>query len=382
MHANKLYMPYKDMNRKLVVVTTVTSWDEPPRIRHQVTRQLTKKYNVLYLQVNPFFDQLQSAHQENENLIIDTIGVGFRGMGVIFRLSKFIESIYYDALAKKIEKKIHDLGYKSALSFNFQFDFHQVFDVKLFEKKVFLLNDDFINMNEGISEKIRSHLACKQKKVANKADVLIAVSEPLVTQLSLDSKKANLVLPGVEFIDVPEALQRSHNFENVTKVAFMGYIDNRLSVDWLEFILNDSRVSLTLIGPMINKSIDERLAKFSNYQHFKSKVGFELAKCLTEFDVLIMPYDVNQQIAHKCSAPNKFFQYLAAGRPVVISDMRYFIDVPKGFVYIAKSKENFLEMILYAKNEDNFSLRKDRVEFASLNSWDNRGVELMKLIDY
>ncbi len=42
-------MYFKDKTKDIVVIVTRTEWDEVPRFRHQVTRQLIRFYNVIYI---------------------------------------------------------------------------------------------------------------------------------------------------------------------------------------------------------------------------------------------------------------------------------------------------------------------------------------------
>ncbi len=47
--AKQISCGFEDDSRELAVVTSTTPWHEPPRARHQVTRQLCRFYNVLYV---------------------------------------------------------------------------------------------------------------------------------------------------------------------------------------------------------------------------------------------------------------------------------------------------------------------------------------------
>ncbi len=43
---------FKDENRPLVVITTQTSWNEVPRMRHYVAKLLSKNFNVLFVELD------------------------------------------------------------------------------------------------------------------------------------------------------------------------------------------------------------------------------------------------------------------------------------------------------------------------------------------
>ena len=52
MKTNNNTYTFSNENRDLCVIVTVTNWNEPPRIRHEISHQMSRKYNVLYLQLH------------------------------------------------------------------------------------------------------------------------------------------------------------------------------------------------------------------------------------------------------------------------------------------------------------------------------------------
>ncbi len=86
-------LTFADISRDLVVVTTVTPWNEPPRIRHQVTRQLCRFYNVLYVELFPRDRGSASVRRINDNLIVTQVGKYIRGIQRLFFLIPFLERI-------------------------------------------------------------------------------------------------------------------------------------------------------------------------------------------------------------------------------------------------------------------------------------------------
>ena len=69
--------------------------------------------------------------------------------------------------------------------------------------------------------------------------------------------------------------------------------------------------------------------------------------------------------------PVKIYEYFAAGKPVVTTKLKE-LDHIANLCYITKDKEEFLEKLDKAVNEDDEQLRKDRIDFASKNTWDDR----------
>jgi hypothetical protein len=72
---------------------------------------------------------------------------------------------------------------------------------------------------------------------------------------------------------------------------------------------------------------------------------------------------------------------MAIGKPVVISDMPNFIELPAGFVYRAQTAQQFVEMVRLAHDEDCEAYRLARLEYAKSNTWRTRGDFIKQEID-
>jgi teichuronic acid biosynthesis glycosyltransferase TuaH len=80
------------------------------------------------------------------------------------------------------------------------------------------------------------------------------------------------------------------------------------------------------------------------------------------------------------SAPNKLFQYLACGRPVVCSDLPSLMQLPHGFLYVAANSAQFAAAVNAAFDEDTEALAAQRLDFSAGNTWNARGDRLQQLI--
>lgn len=362
---------FADSSRGLVVVTTVTSWNEPPRIRHQVTRQLCRFYNVLYVELFPRARGSCANRQISEKLIVTQAGRYVRGMQRLYLLIPSFERIAKKLVANNIENTIRKLGYESAKLVNFQFDFPEVHSLPIFRKKVFFCNDDFVWMDANASNRKRGHLRRRQKQVIDRSDAVVAVSGPLVNILNEDGANALLMLPGHEFPALDDAALKKCSDKSTIAVCYMGYIDSRLRFDWIEDLTNNSDIIFTFIGPIINEALVANLRAKPNVNFVPSKEGVELFDLLINQDVLVMPYD--SSVVFKSNAPNKLYQYIACGKPVVSSAFPNLLRMDNGFIYLATHSRDFMEKIRIAVNEDSYEFKVSRIDFAARNTWDIRG---------
>ena len=105
---------FADRDRQLVVVTTVTPWHEVPRIRHQVTRQLTRFYNVLFVEL-PFgsSSKRDRVRQIDDHLLVFSPARLLYGMGRIWSNVPHVHRLYNSRVVRKINNVIHRLGFQA-----------------------------------------------------------------------------------------------------------------------------------------------------------------------------------------------------------------------------------------------------------------------------
>jgi len=341
-----------------------------------------RDYHVLYVQL-PATSVEENDRVETacENLTLFCLAKVPRLRRRLTRCLPLVQDLNGRFLCRKIERVIAELGYDNALLVSFQHDFPQIMRSRKFSKTVYLCNDDFPAMVRPWERPLARWL---EGRVAKSADIVIAVSTPLVQSLRRYRELVHLLLPGQEF---PVRLWEREDGEctmcprtGPLQVAFMGYINRRIESGWIERLLTEEDITLTMIGPVEDQALIESFLGRSNFVHREPQVGDQLFQSLREQNVLIMPYHTNGVGAKATSAPNKLFQYLAAGKPVVISDMPSFIDLPDGFVYRASSAEGFVQAVRRAAAEDNLKLRNARVRLAAEHSWDRQGDRLLQLL--
>ncbi len=383
---NKSDLSFDDPTLPLVVVTSTTNWHEPPRMRHQVTRQLCRFFNVLFIQL-PFGSMHKSTYCEKINPRMNVVfmqELSFarqKARTYSFTFGRLIHAL----ILRVVCEAVHQTGYRKAVLINFSHEIPELMQTPIFNTAFYLCNDEFIR-GTGTSWK---HRWCRQitvkreQQVATFADQCLGVSSYLVEKLKHWNAHVHLFLPGHEFaVPQPAEILLGNRNRRPVNVCFMGYINYRLRYDWLLALAKRDDILLTLLGPVSEKNrvSVEQLENTKHCQVAPPLYGADLQHRLSQMDVLIIPYDTRIKAVQAVSSSNKFFQYLACGRPVVISDMPHFVQLPAGCVYRASSASEFVESVYQAFREDSTAYIHQRLEIAGENHWDSRGQFLQNLL--
>lgn len=104
----------------------------------------------------------------------------------------------------------------------------------------------------------------------------------------------------------------------------------------------------------------------------------DLPTYLNEVDVCIIPFKVSPLIA--ATDPVKFYEYLAAGKPVVSTDLPE-LHPHEMYYHIARNADEFEKAILNAYENNNIEEQNRRRIFAEKHSWKSRFNVLYSEID-
>lgn len=98
----------------------------------------------------------------------------------------------------------------------------------------------------------------------------------------------------------------------------------------------------------------------------------DLPPHLREFDVCLIPFDTSTDLI-KATNPVKFYEYLAAGKKVVATDIPELADYRDRYVRMADDDAGFIAHVRRALAEkDTPEIIRDRMEFAHGHDWDAR----------
>ncbi|MEI8218605.1 MAG: glycosyltransferase [Elusimicrobiota bacterium] len=120
------------------------------------------------------------------------------------------------------------------------------------------------------------------------------------------------------------------------------------------------------------------LRKYSNIHLLGGKPYRELPEFLRGFDVCLLPNILNEYT--KNMFPMKFFEYLAAGKAVVSTNLDA-LSKYSDYCYLSRTREEFEQNILRAIREDAPPLQRKRIACAKLHTWEKRIEEMSTVIE-
>ena len=206
------------------------------------------------------------------------------------------------------------------------------------------------------------------------------MSDYLVEKLKKYNINTYRVLTGVSINQIESVCDLNREPMNIQKnIMFVGWL-KKMDINWIIELAKNSNYNIYLVGP--SKDIIIKSPKnFPNIILTGPLHGEELHQLMMKADVFIAPYKHGKDTEKVYTMPNKFWLYIAGGKPIVTCRIKNLLKLPHGFVYQANNKSDFVKKVYQAYKEDSPELKKKRMKFINKNTWDKRVESLIKIID-
>lgn len=165
-----------------------------------------------------------------------------------------------------------------------------------------------------------------------------------------------------------------------TIIGYVGTLSSiRLDIEIMKYVANSfPEHQIVLVGPEDDEFKSSELHDLSNVHFLGHKASHQLPSYINFFDLCINPQLINEITIG--NYPRKVDEYLAFGKPVVASKTST-METFAAYVYLASSKEEYVELIQKALAEDSPDLRTCRIRYALTHTWENSINEIYKAIN-
>ena len=296
-------------------------------------------------------------------------------------LFDIINRINNKRFAKEIRTAVEHLEFKDVIIFNDTDMFRSFYLKELIGAKtyVYYTRDNMIAVDYWKTQGIRIEAALMKK-----ADVVVANSTYLADLAGRFNPHSYYVGQGcdVSLFDQKLIKQAPDDIKNIPGpvIGYIGVLYTlRLDIDVLVHIAKSRpEWSVVLVGPEDDEFKNSPLHNLENVHFLGSKKMEYLPAYLNSFDVALNPQKLNEVTIG--NYPRKIDEYLAMGKPTVATKTRA-MEVFSDFVYLAENKEQYVEFIEKALNENTPDREKAREKLARSHTWDANAEEIYKRIE-
>jgi GT2 family glycosyltransferase/glycosyltransferase involved in cell wall biosynthesis len=217
-----------------------------------------------------------------------------------------------------------------------------------------------------------------ENKLIEEADTVIVTSEYL-NSIVTERRPAAIVRNGGEVAYF--STRPASTFEPAARpvVGYYGAISDWFDIDLVVFCANrHPEWHFVLIGATDGCDI-QAAQRLPNVEFLGEKPYAELTHFLYAFDTCIIPFKLVELI--QATNPVKIYEFLSAGKPVVVTDMPELRLLPPNLIYIAKTHEDFERMIAKSLQERAPELAEQRRAWAGRQSWAVRVRRLSTVVE-
>lgn len=244
--------------------------------------------------------------------------------------------------------------------------------------------DDYV-AGAGLMGRDAQRLARDEREALARADVVLAISEPLAARWRGMGATVTVIPNGVaahEYLAVDTAPPAADVDLPAPVVGVVGHLSERIDIALLEAVVA-AGMSLLLVGPKDPRWEPERFERLTGsprvrwvgQQPFEALPGY-----LRHIDVGVTPYQDSP--FNRASFPLKTLEYLAAGRPVVSTDLPATRWLATDLVAVASGAEEFVAAVKRAAADAHRpDLVVARRAFAAGHSWHSRARQVAEVLN-
>ena len=382
--------------RDIVCVSFVT-WDEHWGTPQQLMSRLANRNRVLYVEqpMSPlsFFTGIRGRDvvmrqlrrwREGPRLVAENVWAAAPPPVLPMRTNRVVNAINAAILRRWLGRQARTLGFRDVLYWNVQPSLPGLARAVSPALKLFHCVDDFSALPHWWHQP-RSLLA-REAEACREADIVLCTGRKLMESRRHHNPNIHFV-PNAANVELfaKSSMPETAVPDDIARlpgkvVGIFGVIDFRLDVDLVAYVAAERPDwSIALVG-LIKGDVDlSPLRALENVHILGRKPTAELPGYLKAMDVCLIAYALNDYTHHVF--PLKLYDYMAAGKPIVATDMEELRPIEGEHLRIGRTREAFVAAIESAMACDSPERAASRVRAAALESWDHRVEEISNVIE-
>ncbi len=379
--------PQPILSNRDIVIVALDSWDGPKRIRHYITDELLRrKCRVLFVESYYTLSKFVKAPSMDRIMKFRKGPVEIReGLYVLSsfpfiplgEFSQTISFLNWQLQREFIRRALKRLGFRDIMLWVFAYNAGSLVGALSEELALYFCNDAFAHLVQP--RRLQKTVESLERRLIEKVDVVLTVSDKLSEEKSKLHPHVYTIYHGVDFTSFEKALAKARPPTDIPAkkplIGYSGVIREMIDLNLVDYLsMQKPGWTFVFVGPVAESSkrfydrVDE-LSRRANIVFTGARPIQELPKYINSFDVCLLPY-VQNTVSTYYSAPLKFFEYLAAGKPVVstVGPRNFGKDV----VINASSHREVLEGIQKALRMNQRRQIELRKKIAAQNSWGAR----------
>jgi glycosyltransferase involved in cell wall biosynthesis len=311
------------------------------------------------------------------------------GAFIMFPLPKIFERINKIVISSSIKRILKRLNMEDYVIF-VSTPNHQLFINVLCPKLIcYEVTDEFLAPS-GDSKAVMLRIHRNEKKILQKANIVFVVSKKLLQNKRRINPDTYLIPNGADFEHFNKAMDKNLMIPDdilrikAPRIGFIGWITIHVDIKLLSFLAKShSEWSIIIIGNIyggnkVTKTVDFIESKKITNIHYLGWRDYEkLPSYLKAMDVCLLPYKLDEWMQN--SHPNKIYQYLSAGKPIVSTDLSE-IRPFKNVIKIVGTYTEFSSAIAEFLKKDRADLINRSLSIARENSMESRAEDKLKII--
>lgn len=337
------------------------------------TKDRTAKFSL-------FSDGLLDTDLPNLKIIIipPLIPINFLPEGKAFRFALKFNEFIISTRIKKILRKNNILEFIYINSFNFHYP--------NIARQIRPALEIYHCVDPMIIPYDMKHGVTSENQLVKESDLVICTSKALHNEKkkqnqhtyfvpnATDSSLAEKTLdPGlsnhIKIADLPKPI-----------VGYLGTIERRIDYELIEHIVTKNPdKTFVLAGPVIGNYVPDSLYAKPNLYIIGPVPYLEVPQMIKSFDVAMIPFKKDE--VSKTIFPIKLFEYLSAGKPVIVTDFNPDLrDFTADLVDYCCDAVSFNNAINHALENNSPLKAVKRRDLAKRNTWENRTDQIAEII--